>query len=277
MLRISQMLGRALVCATTVSALATSSTTFAQDANTWQIVRKAGVLRCGIATSPPYTMKDPKTEAYSGIFPDLCRQFGEQVLKVKVEYVDTTWDNIVAGLQSEKWDISLSLNDTPERRKAISFSEPVVDYSVTFAYNKNNPKVPKSINTIADIDKPGMTVTVMSGTAQDKAISSVLKQATIMRLPGFDETRLALMSKRADLLADDNMTNLLLTRAHPDWALAFKPNPLLAQQGIAFGIRKDTPAADVAVLNQFIEKQKQAGSVNKLVETSVKETVAATK
>ncbi|SAK75644.1 extracellular solute-binding protein [Caballeronia hypogeia] len=277
MLPISQILGRALVCATAVGALAMSSTTYAQDANTWQSVRKAGVLRCGIATSPPYTMKDPKTETYSGIFPDLCRQFGEKVLKVKVEYVDTTWDNIVAGLQSEKWDISLSLNDTPERRKAISFSEPVVDYSVTFAYNKNNPKVPKSINTIADIDKPGMTVTVMSGTAQDKAISAVLKQATIMRLPGFDETRLALMSKRADLLADDNMTNLLLTRAHPDWAVAFKPNPLLAQQGIAFGIRKDTPAADVAVLNQFIEQQKQTGTVNKLVEASVKETVAATK
>jgi polar amino acid transport system substrate-binding protein len=277
MLRISRILGRALVCATAFGALGASSTIYAQDANTWQSVRKAGVLRCGIATSPPYTMKDPKTETYSGIFPDLCRKFGEQVLKVKVEYVDTTWDNIVAGLQSEKWDISLSLNDTPERRKAISFSEPVVDYSVTFAYNKNNPKVPKTINSIADIDKPGMTVTVMSGTAQDKAISAVLKQATIMRLPGFDETRLALMSKRADLLADDNMTNLLLTRAHPDWAVAYKPNPLLAQQGIAFGIRKDTSAADVAVLNQFIEQQKQSGAVNKLVEASVKETVAATK
>src|SRR6516164_2327411 len=223
MLKMSRILGRALVGAMVSGALAVSPASYAQDNSTWKSVRQAGVLRCGIATSPPYT----KTGTYSGVFPDLCRQFGEQVLKVKVEYVDTTWDNIVAGLQSEKWDISLSLNDTPERRKAISFSEPVVDYSVTFAYNKNNPKVPKTINSIADIDKPGMTVTVMSGTAQDKAIAAVLKQATIMRLPGFDETRLALMSKRADLLADDNMTNLLLTSAHPDWALAYKPNPLL--------------------------------------------------
>ncbi|AET92711.1 amino acid ABC transporter substrate-binding protein [Burkholderia sp. KK1] len=277
MFKMSRFLGRALLGATAIGALAASSATYAQDNSNWKSVRQAGVLRCGIATSPPYTMKDPKTGTYSGVFPDLCRQFGEQVLKVKVEYVDTTWDNIVAGLQSEKWDISLSLNDTPERRKAISFSEPVVDYSVTFTYNKNNPKVPKQIQSIADIDKPGTTVTVMSGTAQDKAISAVLKQATIMRLPGFDETRLALMSKRADLLADDNMTNLLLTRAHPDWAEAFKPNPLLAQQGIAFGIRKDTPAADVAVLNQFIEKQKQSGAVNTLVDASVKQTVAATK
>ncbi|RQR36039.1 MULTISPECIES: substrate-binding periplasmic protein [unclassified Burkholderia] len=278
MFQMSRLLGRVMICATALGALATTPVTaHAQADATWQSVKKAGVLRCGIATSPPYTMKDPKTNTYSGVFPNLCRDFAEKVLKVRVEYVDTTWDNIVAGLQSDKWDVSLSLNDTPERRKAISFTEPVVDYSVTFAFNKNNPKVTKPIKSIADIDKPGMTVTVMSGTAQDKAISAVLKQATIMRLPGFDETRLALMSKRADLLADDSMTNLLLTRAHPDWAEAFKPNPLLAPQGICFGIRKDTPAADVAVLNQFIERQKQAGTVNAYVDASVKETIANTK
>ncbi|WP_306770866.1 ABC transporter substrate-binding protein [Paraburkholderia sp. UYCP14C] len=274
----SRLLGRALVCATALGALATTPViAHAQDDATWQSVKRAGVLRCGAATSPPYTMKDPKTNTYSGVFPDLCRDFAEKVLKVKVEYVDTTWDNIVAGLQSDKWDVSLSLNDTPERRKAISFTDPVVDYSVTFAYNRNNPKLPKPIHTIADIDKPGVTVTVMSGTVQDKAISAVLKQATIMRLPGFDETRLALQSKRADLLADDSMTNLLLTRAHPDWADSFKPNPPLAQQGINFGIRKDTPAADIAVFNKFLAQQKQSGTVNAYLDMSVKETIAQTK
>jgi polar amino acid transport system substrate-binding protein len=274
MLRIARILSRAMVCAAALGGIMTSPVTHAQDSSTWKAVRQAGVLRCGIAISPPYTMKDPKTGTYSGVFADLCRDFGEKVLKVKVEYVDTTWDNIVAGLQSEKWDMSLALNNTPERAKAISFSEPAVDYSVTFTYNKNNPKLAKPIHAIADIDKPGVSVTVMSGTAQDKAISAILKQATIMRLPGFDETRLALMSKRADLLADDSMTNLLLARAHPEWAETFKPNPLLAQQGICFGIRKDTPAADIAVLNQFLDQQKKSGAVTSLVDASVKETLA---
>src|SRR5215472_12554988 len=136
MLKMSRILGRALVGATVFGALAASSGSYAQDSSTWQSVRQAGVLRCGVATSPPYTMKDPKTGTYSGVFPDLCRQFGEQVLKVKVEYVDTTWDNIVAGLQSNKWDLSMALNDTPEREKAISFSAPATDYNVSLVYNK---------------------------------------------------------------------------------------------------------------------------------------------
>jgi polar amino acid transport system substrate-binding protein len=277
MTRMSRFMSRALVCAATVGSIMTMQSVHAQDASTWQSVRKAGVLRCGAAVSAPYTMRDPKTGNYSGVFSEMCRQFGEQVLKVKVEFVDTTWDNIVAGLQSDKWDVSLSLNDTPERRKAISFTEGVVDYSVTFTYNKNNPKVPKQIKSIADIDKPGMNIAVMSGTAQDKAISAELKQATIMRLPGFDETRLALMSKRADLLADDSMSNKLLQRAHQDWAETYAPSPVLAQQSICFGIRKDTPAADVAQFNQFIEQQIKSGAVNRLVDTSVKETLAQSK
>jgi polar amino acid transport system substrate-binding protein len=277
MIRMTNAIRCALVCVASLSGLLVSTPSQAQDASTWQSVRQAGVLRCGAATSPPYTIRDAKTGEYSGLFPDLCKAFGEKVLHVKVEFVDTTWDNIVAGLQSDKWDMSLSLNDTPEREKAISFSKSAIDYNVTLTYNKNNPKLPKAIHTIADIDKPGVIVTVMSGTVQDKTISAELKQAQIMRLPGFDETRLALMSKRADMLADDNMTNRLLTSAHPDWAVAFYPNPPLAQQGICFGVRKETPAADIAVLNKFIDEEKQNGDVDRFVKASIKQTLADAK
>lgn len=274
MIQMSSFMRHTLMCAAAFGSLLLSVPSHAEDTSTWQSVRQAGVLRCGAATSPPYVMRDPKTGDYSGMFADLCKAFGEKVLHVKVQFVDTTWDNIVAGLQSDKWDMSLSLNDTPEREKAIAFSKSAIDYSVTLTYNKHNPKIPKAIHAISDIDKPGVVVTVMSGTAQDKAISAELKQAQVMRLPGFDETRLALMSKRADLLADDNMTNRLLIAAHPDWAVAFNPNPPLAQQGICFGVRKETPAADIAVLNKFIDDEKKNGEMERFVKASIKETLA---
>lgn len=275
MVRLSRVIRQSLICAGAVSGLLLGMSAQA-DGGTWKEVKEAGVLRCGVAVSPPYTMRDARTGEYSGVFSALCKGFGENVLKVKVEFLDTNWDNIVAGLQSSKWDMSLALNDTPERRKAISFSHAAVDYSVTFAYNKNNSKLAK-ITSISDLDKAGVTVAVMSGTVQDKAISAVLKHASIMRLPGFDETRMALMSKRADMLADDTMTNTLLTTAHPDWAVAFEPNPLLAQQGIALGIRKQTPDADVAELNQYIAEQQQSGNMDKLVKTAVDLSLAQSK
>jgi polar amino acid transport system substrate-binding protein len=273
MLQISKTLTKALLGAAFVAATAHSLSASAAD-DTWKSVKSSGVLRCGAAVSPPYVMRDPKTGAYSGLFPELCKSFATEVLHVKAEFVDTSWDNIVAGLQSEKWDLSLALNDTPERRKAISFSKPAVGYNVNFAYNVKNPKLTSGVQSIADIDRAGISVAVMSGTAQDKAISSVLKNATIVRLPGFDETRLSLMSKRSDFLADENMTNTLLTAAHPDWAKTFTPTPHLAEQGIALGINKNTSDADVQALNAFIEQKISSGVVDKLTQEAVAQSVA---
>ncbi|WP_321798053.1 transporter substrate-binding domain-containing protein [Caballeronia sp. J97] len=277
MVQLSRFTRRAVACLAFAGLALTHAPVRADDTSAWQSVKKAGVLRCGAAVAPPYVMRDPKTGEYSGFFADLCRNFGQNVLKVKVEFVDTTWDNIVAGLQSDKWDLSMALNQTPEREKAVSFSAPATDYNVSFVFNRQNPKIPKGAHAIADIDKPDLTVAVMSGTAQDKAISAVLKHARIMRLPGNDESRLALMSKRADLLADANITNMLLTEAHPDWAAAIQPNPPLAQQEVAFGLRKETPAADLAVLDNYVNAQVKSGAVDKLIKTSVQAMLVANK
>jgi polar amino acid transport system substrate-binding protein len=240
----------------------------------WQTVQKTGVLRCGAAVAPPYVMRDPATGNYTGFFADLCREFAE-VLKVKPQFVDTSWDNIVAGLQSGKWDLSLALNRTPARAMAVNFSIPAMQYQISLAYNKKNPKLPANPRSVADVDKAEITLAVMSGTAQDKAVSAVVKKAKLPRLPSNDETRLALISKRADLLVDASDTNLLFTQSNPDWAVAFNPVPALAMQGVAFGLPPQLSAADVAVVNIFLEEKVATGQVDALIRKAVDESVAA--
>lgn len=271
------ILKRIPVLAAAAMTLAAPGAVQAAEEQLWANVKKEGVLRCGAAVAPPYVMRDPKTGAYSGFFADLCRDFGQNVLKVKVQFVDTTWDSIVAGLQAGKWDLSMALNNTPERAKAVSFSSGVSDYEVSFVHSKTNPKLTGRLAGIADIDKPGMTLAVMSGTAQDKAVSAAVKQARIMRLPGADETRLALTSKRADVLVDASDTNWLFVESNKDWATVFTPNPPLAKQEVAFGLRKDTAQADVAELNAFIKHNAAAGTINTLIDKAVRETLAAAK
>lgn len=234
----------------------------------WQGVQKTGALRCGAAVAPPYVMRDPASGEYSGFFADLCREFAE-VLKVKPEFVDTTWDNIVAGLQAGKWDVSLALNRTPARAMAVQFSVPAMEYQISLAYNKENPKIPTGAAAVADIDKADVTLAVMSGTAQDKAISSVVKTATILRLPTNDETRLAVVSRRADILVDASDTNQLFTQSNPDWAVALNPTPALAKQGVAFGLPHQLSAADVEVINIFLEERVATGHIEELIRKAV--------
>lgn len=234
----------------------------------WQGVQKTGALRCGAAVAPPYVMRDPASGEYSGFFADLCSEFAE-VLKVKPEFVDTTWDNIVAGLQAGKWDVSLALNRTPARAMAVQFSVPAMEYQISLAYNKENPKIPTGAAAVADIDKADVTLAVMSGTAQDKAISSVVKTATILRLPTNDETRLAVVSRRADILVDASDTNQLFTQSNPDWAVALNPTPALAKQGVAFGLPHQLSAADVEVINIFLEERVATGHIEELIRKAV--------
>ena len=239
----------------------------------WQQVKKDGVLRCGTAVTAPYVTRDPKTQTYSGPFPELCKGFAKQ-LGVKIEFIDSTWPNMIAGIQSHKWDMGLALTDTPEREKAIRFSAPVIHSSVTFSYNKNNAKLDGGPKSFADLDKSEVTVAVMSGSVADQAITQELKKANIMRLPGTDESRLAFLSKRADVLADDSATNMLTAAAHKDSVKVFEPNPPVMSQPAGFGLSKDVSDADMAVLNKYIEDQEKSGAIDKLTKQGVAQALA---
>jgi len=263
----------AAVVATTLmcgAALADSGTSY------WQGVRSAGVLKCGAASAPPFLIRDPASGNYTGYFADLCREFGD-VLGVKTEFVDTTWDNMVAGVQAGKWDLAPALDRTPERAIAINFSVPVSEATYTFAYNKDNPKVPADPKAVADIDKSGVTIAVIAGSAQDKAITAAMHQATILRLPTNEEVNLAVKTKRADLVGNESAMNLLFVKSTSGAATSFSPDPAIVHRGVGFGLPRSLSAADVRVLDIFVMDALATGEVDRLVNKAIDEVLAASK
>ncbi|QSL92790.1 transporter substrate-binding domain-containing protein [Ectopseudomonas toyotomiensis] len=266
-----------IASAAAVGALLAQVPAQAAETQIWKDIQKAGVLRCGAAVAAPYVMRDAASGQYSGYFVDLCRDFGEKVLKVKVEFVDTSWDNIVAGVQSNKWDMAMALNQTPERALALAFSVPATEYQVSLLVNKDNPKFAGAGNSVADYDKEGVTFAVMSGTAGDKLISAAVKNGKIMRLPGMDETRMAVMSRRADVLVDANDTNHLFALANPGWTKEVLPEPALAKQGVSFGLRRDISPADLQVLNIYLTQRRETGEIDALIDKASAEVNAAAK
>lgn len=252
-------------------------TAHADESSIWDKARASGKLRCGAAVIAPYVSLNPETKVYSGFFSELCKEFAETVLNVKPEFVDTNWDNIVAGVQSNKWDLAMALNQTPTRAMAVGFSEPVVDYEISFTFNAENPKLKGVGKSFSDFDKKGITFVVISGTAMDKSLSTAVKNAMITRLSGVDETRLALMSKRADVLVDTTDSNNLFRLKNKDWVTDIKPEPALSKQGIAFGLPRNTSYADLEVLNIFIREKKAKGEIAALVDKASQEYLDETK
>lgn len=262
--------GLALATAMAVGLLLTGAAS-AQGESAWTVVQKSGELRCGAGEAPPYVMKDPATGKYTGFFVEMCRGFAK-VLGVKAVFIDTSWDNMVAGLQAGKWDLAMSLTATPVRALAITFSDPVSATETTFAYNKDNPKLadPKSL---ADFDVSGVTIAVTSGTAQDKVLTDLIKNATIMRLGATSELQLSLMSRRSDAVFDTSAANDIFATANPDALMVLRPNPALDKRGVSFGLRRDTSVADLQVINLFIQDNIASGHVDALIKQALADAV----
>ncbi|WP_244493939.1 MULTISPECIES: substrate-binding periplasmic protein [Mesorhizobium] len=230
----------------------------------WKAVQDRGALRCAAAISPPYVMKDLKTGEYGGAYLDLCKQFAD-VLKVKVEFVDTTWDNVVAGLQAGKWDMSPALNRTPARALVINYSAIAGYDEMNFAYMLANTKVKDPAHDLSTFDKPGIRVGVMSGSAQDHKVTERFKQAEIVRLPDANGLNLALLSGRVDVAGADSTTNLLLQTANPEKVGLVDASPALMKQGISFGLPSTISQRDLDVLNIFLEEKVALGEVDRLL------------
>ncbi len=112
-------------------------------ANTWQNVKKAGVLTVGIeGTYPPFDFMDENNQP-TGFDVDLARAIGKE-LGVKVSFVSTKWTALIGGLNADKFDvIAADMNNTPERAKSVDFTIP---YNVTGAVlicRKDNAKYHK--------------------------------------------------------------------------------------------------------------------------------------
>lgn len=243
----------------------------------WTNIQSKGELRCGAAVAPPYVIRNPKTGEYSGVYVDLCKEFAEKHLGVKAKFVDTTWDNIIAGLQAGKWDISLALNRKPKRAMAVTFSASAMFSEASFVFNGDNPKLKDADGKLSSFDKKGITIAVMSGTVQEQALSEVIKNAKILRLPGNDETRLALISRRADVLADMADTNRIFSANNSEWAKTELPAPALLKQGIANGLRKNVAWSDVEVFNIYLEEKVAKGEVERLAQFYTEKAIAEAK
>jgi polar amino acid transport system substrate-binding protein len=87
---------------------------------------------------------------------------------------------------------------------------------------------------------------------------------------------MALMSRRADILADANDTNHLFALAN-DWTREVLPVPALAKQGVSFALALQTPPEDMATLDAYLTQRREAGEIDTLVDQASAEILAGKK
>lgn len=103
-------------------------------------IKKSGVIR--VATNPaypPFESKAADGKTTVGFDPDLAKAIGD-VLGVKIELVESSFDAIIPALAANKVDMAMSsIGDNKEREKVIDFATYYRGFTLLLV-KKGNPK-----------------------------------------------------------------------------------------------------------------------------------------
>ncbi|QRM35862.1 transporter substrate-binding domain-containing protein [Microvirga sp. VF16] len=200
----------ATAVATAAFALAALSSTIASAGPALDRIMSEKKLVVGVAPWNKFVLLNPKTNEYEGYIVDDIRNF-ESMTGIKVELVNTTWSGLVAGLQAGKWDVVMSgLGATPERATAVAFGEPFGYLSSTAVVRADSP-----VNSLADLDKEGNVISVVSGTSAQQFSQRTFKKAKITPLADTGAAVLEVMQGRATAYIGDSVSNELRAKERP--------------------------------------------------------------
>ncbi|MBK1842507.1 transporter substrate-binding domain-containing protein [Azospirillum sp. YIM B02556] len=186
----------------------------AGDASRLDAVLSGGALRVGTTGDyKPFSYLNPQTQKFEGIDIDLAEAMGK-ALGVKVEFVKTSWGNLLPDLLADKYDIAVGgVSVTLERQKKALFSDALMrdgKTPITRCENKDR------FQTVADIDKPGVRLIVNPGGTNEKFARANIHSAQIEVHPDnvtiFDQ----IVAGKADLMITDAVETRLQQKLHPE-------------------------------------------------------------
>jgi polar amino acid transport system substrate-binding protein len=141
-------------------------------------IKKSGTLTVAAGDDyPPLVSLGTDNKTLVGVEPDLMNAIG-QTLGVKVTFVKTSFDSIIGGVQSHRYDLAIqAMLDKPERQQHITF----VDYFRTSTSILVDRKNARSISGLGDLC--GKEVAVEQGTAQVDDAEQQKKKCTAAGRP----------------------------------------------------------------------------------------------
>ncbi|MGH6953684.1 MAG: substrate-binding periplasmic protein [Alphaproteobacteria bacterium] len=228
-------------------------------------VKARGTLRVAGVVYPPIIKRRPTGEYY-GVDPDLLAEFAQE-LGVKLEFVNSGWDTVVAGITTGKWDLAPALCVTPKRMEVIDYSETYLIVGGVLTVLKTNNKV----NSIDDANKPEVTFANVAGGWGEQIAKKAFPNATHKDFGQATDDMIAveLVSGRTDAaIFDTPVTVSLLVDKHGE-KFKFFPNKKTAMDvlpcPVAYGLKKGDTKFE-KVVSDFIRKKKSSGQLQAVMD-----------
>jgi len=215
--RVYLALAAAVVLALTLGSMAGAQTSRLDE------IFERGVVRVGTTGDyKPFTFLDKETKAYEGIDIDMAKSLAK-ALGVKLEFVPTTWKEIVTGVVEERYDVAMGgISKKLGRQMQVFFTIPYLETGKAPITLKENVD---KFQTLEQIDREGVTVIVNPGGTNEQFARDNLKKAKIIvhddNVTIFDQ----IVAGKADLMITDAVETLVQEQIHPELAAVNPDKP----------------------------------------------------
>lgn len=191
-----------------VLAACSSSSSSSSSEDKLQAIQDAGTIRIGMeGTFRPWGYHDEKTNELVG----MEKEIGDLIaadLGVEAEYIETQWDSLIAGVDSDRYDIVIN-NVAPTEERQQKY-----DFSTTYVVSEGKVAVKKDSDLQKVEDIAGHT----AASSETSNFRTLLEGqgATIVTVTGFDEAIEQVLSGRVDCCGNDAVTFAAYDQEHPN-------------------------------------------------------------
>lgn len=200
-------LSRAVLVGASALLTCVASQALAQtEQSTWQRIMDTKTLRVGLGVVEPYGFRDTTNsdapggvkigdETWRGIVPVASKAIAE-AMGVKLQLVETTYANAVAGLQAGQYDVFFPLDATPRRAMAVDFlPTPLLWYPMTVL-----TRVDLDDSVTWDVlNDPKYRIATVLGAQTDIFATAYTPKARITRYQDSEQQLAAVQSGRVDM------------------------------------------------------------------------------
>jgi ABC-type amino acid transport substrate-binding protein len=220
-------------------------------------IKKAGVLRdCIDPEFPPDAYL--KNGVVSGIQADLAQNLASS-LGVKVQFVQTNFPGLIAGLQANKCEVAFGPTARAKRAQSVTFAKDYLIEVLGLAVGASENR-----STIDDFNNPNVKICQIEGTADATAVQKFFPTAQVVALQDVNSCFLQLATKRVDAFIVDNVTGAGYAAQHPGtlkMILTGSGGLLVVPSGIAV---RYNDLAFAAYINVWLKEYIDGGDYEKL-------------
>lgn len=216
-------------------------------------IQERGVLKVGMAESPPWQSPHPESGDYEGFNVDLAQRVAD-LMEVELEIVPATWSTLIPGLTAGQYDVVFAnLFATPPRALVVNFTEPYSTYGFFIVVNAES-----DITSLDQLNSPDVTFVGMSGTVEESYPAELYPDANIKGLATNDIATWIgeVASGQADAAFLDPGTYRILVSKNPALEARLRrvngEDSLVKPVGLAYAVRPENMHM-LEFLNTFIK------------------------